>query len=799
MKKLLLLFLITLSALADPGKIELAKTTIDANNAKVMSVAAQEPVCAPSPAGTRLYLAQPERNFTQEEQSSVTDLGLSFYGFVHPNAYILEGTEEQIAELKGIFSFIYLGEFLPEYKTVCELEDLIYGPAATYNKRYVLVAVTRGEFLPAVKKVLDDEGVKYNVISENICPALTARLTGRQIANLAKMGEVASIESYSDPVTMNDVARSDYCCNLEDLIMDGYDGSTQTVCLHDTGLDNGDLDNIHPDFKGKRVSGRATSGVANERGGYGNWYDSSGHGTHVAGSMCGSGAASDGQFKGMAPAASIFVLAGGGAAGLYAGTDADLEITYEEGARVMNNSWGSKSDKGAYNNISRTYDTLIWNHPDYSVCFASGNWKADNPEDCTLSKGACSKNAIVVGASESYRPTESPDASPDNGKYQGLFSLSGRGPCSDGRVKPDIVAPGSCIYSCNASRELTSVRSEYYVSKTGCSMSSPIAAGCAAVIRDYLVKNRGVSSPSASLVKAIMLCGARTLYPGQYGSIEEIPPARPNRMEGHGHINVQHSLEPIDGDMLFEEYVLNATGIAVTNVFEKLSDAPLAVGLVWSDYPGTVSAAKALVNDLDLTLIAPGGAKHTLNDSVNNAEVIRLDDSPMGRYTVIIKGANIMNGPQPCSLVINYGRSESPYPIEGITPPKETLWSKLDVDTTSQTRMLLPTYPIPYSTDWAKGYYDRRISVTAVQIEDPSINYGLLTTSGEATGAYVWDYTSISNLPYRATYCLKYRIFNGNTTFESKTSEANFTVVPEPGMMLLALALGLFALAKKSI
>ena len=798
MKKLLLLLVMTLSALADPGKIELAKTTIDANSASVMSVAAQEPVCSPSTAGTRLYLAQPERNFTPEEQSRVTDLGLSFYGFVPPNAYILEGTEEQIAELKENYSFVYLGEFLPEYKTVCELEDLIYGPASTYNKRHVLVAVTRGEFLPAVKKVLDEEGVKYNVLSENICPALTARLSGKQIARLAKMGEVASIESYSDPIVMNDVARSDYCCNLEDLIMEGYDGSTQTVCLHDTGLDNGDLDNIHPDFKGKRVSGRATSGVANERGGYGNWYDSSGHGTHVAGSMCGSGAASDGQFKGMASAASIFVLAGGGAAGLYAGTDSDLEITYEEGARVMNNSWGSKSDNGAYNNISRTYDALIWNHPDYSVCFASGNWKADNPEACTLSKGACSKNAIVVGASESYRPTESPDASPDNGKYQGLFSLSGRGPCSDGRVKPDIVAPGSCIYSCNASREHTSVRSEYYVSKTGCSMSSPIAAGCAAVIRDYLVKARGVDSPSASLVKAIMLCGARTLYPGQYGRIEEIPPARPNRMEGHGHINVQHSLEPIDGDMLFEEYLLSATGLAVTNVFEKYSDAPLAVGLVWSDYPGTVSAAKALVNDLDLTLVAPGGAKHTLNDSINNAEVIRLDNSPAGRYTVIIKGANIMQGPQPCSLVINYGRSESPYPIEGITPPKETLWSTLDVDTTSQTRMLLPTYPIPYSTDWAKGCYDRRISVTAVQIEDPSINYGLLTTSGEATGAYVWDYTSISNLPYRATYCLKYRIFNGNTTFESKTSEANFTVVPEPGMMLLALALGLFALAKKN-
>ncbi|MBR4821516.1 S8 family serine peptidase [bacterium] len=793
MKKLLFLFLLPLAVLADPGKIELAKATLDASKARLMDVAAQ----TPSPSGTRLYLAQPVKNFTIEERKAVTDLGLSFYGHVPPNAYVLEGTEKQISELKENFSFLYLGEFLPEYKTVCELDPIA---SASYQRR-VLVTVTRSEFLPSVEKVLDKEGVKYEVASETFCPSLIARLTAAQIARLAKMGEVASIENYSDPVAMNDVARSDYCCNLEDLIMDGYDGSTQTVCLHDTGLDNGDVDNIHPDFKGKRVSGRATSGVANERGGYDKWYDSSGHGTHVAGSMCGNGSASDGQFKGMAPAASIFVLAAGGAAGIYAGTDSDLEITYEEGARIMNNSWGSKSDNGAYNNISRTYDTLIWNHPDYTVCFASGNWntKLDLPTECTLSKGACSKNAITVGASESYRPTESPDACPDNGRYQGLFSLSGRGPCSDGRVKPDIVAPGSCIYSCNASREHTSVRSEYYVSKTGCSMSSPIAAGCAAVIRDYLVKNRGVDSPSASLVKAIMLCGARTLYPGQFGGFLEVPDSRPNYAEGHGQVNIQQSLEPIDGDMLFEEFTLNETGSAVTNYFEKYNENDLAVGLVWSDYPGTIGAAKALVNDLDLTVIAPNGARSNLDDHINNVEVIRLS-GPAGRYTVIVRGTNIMSGPQPCSLVFNYGSASSPYPITA-TPPRETSWSKLDLDTTSKTRLLLPTYPIPYSTAWNKKNYDRRISVPAVDIDDPDVTFNLLTTAGEETGTYVWDYTSLfpTNFPYKATYCLKYRIFNGATTFEAGTSKANFTLVPEPGIALIMIALGLPILLKRKL
>ncbi|MBR5945483.1 hypothetical protein IKZ80_00170, partial [bacterium] len=129
MKKLLFLLLLPLSALADPGKIELAKATLDTSSASVMSAMQQEPVCAPSTAGTRLYLAQPETNFTAEELEAVSELGLRVYGHVPPNAYILEGTEEQIAKLRADIDFIYLGEFLPEYKTVCELDNKTYGVA----------------------------------------------------------------------------------------------------------------------------------------------------------------------------------------------------------------------------------------------------------------------------------------------------------------------------------------------------------------------------------------------------------------------------------------------------------------------------------------------------------------------------------------------------------------------------------------------------------------------------------------------------------------------------------------------
>lgn len=659
MKKALFAFVLTvaLTSLADPGKIELAKTTLDTANASIMSTVPREPVCLPSPAGTRLYLAQPETNFTPEEQEAIKELGLSFYGHVPPNAYILEGTEEQIDRLKELFSFVYLGEFLPEYKTVCELDNGIFGAASAENPRYVLVAVTRDEFLQTVKDVLDEEGVEYRVISETICPALTAHLTGSQIARLAKMGEVAAIESYVDPVAMNDMSRSSHCCNVDELTMRGYNGSSQTVCLHDSGLDNGDTANIHPDFKNKRVSGKVTSGASRERGSSTDWYDNSGHGTHVAGSMCGTGAASDGQFKGMAPGASIYVLAAGADAGLYTGSDSELEDTYNQGCRVMNNSWGSASN-GSYSSTARSFDTLIWNHKDYTVCFAAGNDnnKLNLPTECKLTPGACAKNVIAVGASENYRPLFSDDTEPYDGLHQGMAFFSSRGPCSDGRIKPDIVAPGTGINSCSASREHTSVRSEYYAYLGGTSMACPMASGCAAVIRDYLVKKRGVSSASASLVKAIMFCGARTLYPGQYPRFEEVPSTRPNSVEGHGHINLKESLEPTDGELRFKEYSLSATGQVITNFLEKPENTDLSVALVWSDYPGTTSAARALVNNLDLILIDPNGTKHTLNDSVNNAEVLRLGNSPAGRYTVIIKGTNIMSGPQPCSLAVNYGR-----------------------------------------------------------------------------------------------------------------------------------------------
>ncbi|MBO7447925.1 hypothetical protein J6U78_06300, partial [bacterium] len=114
MKKLsLLALLFCLSVLADPGKIYLANAVIDPEAPEINSIGA---VCSLSSAGTRLYVVQPESNFTPKDRESAKALGIIFRGNIPPNAYLIEAGESAIAALKQRFSILYAGEFLPEYK-----------------------------------------------------------------------------------------------------------------------------------------------------------------------------------------------------------------------------------------------------------------------------------------------------------------------------------------------------------------------------------------------------------------------------------------------------------------------------------------------------------------------------------------------------------------------------------------------------------------------------------------------------------------------------------------------------------
>jgi hypothetical protein len=93
---------------------------------------------------------------------------------------------------------------------------------------------------------------------------------------------------------------------------------------------------------------------------------------------------------------------------------------------------------------------------------------------------------------------------------------------------------------------------------------------------------------------------------------------------------------------------------------------PLRITLAWTDYPGSTAAAKALVNDLDLEVIAPNGMHYYGNaglyssgqcfraskwDACNNVEGVLIANAPYGNYTILVHGYNIPNGPQPFAVV----------------------------------------------------------------------------------------------------------------------------------------------------
>jgi subtilisin family serine protease len=250
----------------------------------------------------------------------------------------------------------------------------------------------------------------------------------------------------------------------------------------------------------------------------------------------------------------------------------------------------------------------------------------------------------------------------------GLAAFSSRGPTRDGRLKPEIVAPGTNIVSARShhpqATTLWGAYDENYSYAGGTSMATPLTAGAAAVAREYLVKARAVSSPSAALVKGALIHTAFDLFPGQYGvgAQQELPTQRPNVHEGYGRVNMDQ-LTVLGGEtILVDERVGLATGESKSWTVTAPAGATVRATLVWTDAPGSPSAGKMLVNNLDLEVqSARSGLLATLADSVNNHEMVELKRVASGRYKVSVRGTNVPSGragKQPFALLVSVEKSQ---------------------------------------------------------------------------------------------------------------------------------------------
>ena len=472
--------------------------------------------------------------------------------------------------------------------------------------------------------------------------------------------------------------------------------------------------------------------------------DSFRHGTHVAATVAGdstanlangSGAGHD-HGDGVAPDARLVFEDVGAVRSSSCSTSIIInsigDLLAQEhgaGARISSNSWGSGT--GQYSGAAAEVDAEVRAREDLLVLFSAGNagpGRVNNIASC--------KNCVTVGATENY-----------DGSFQDIFGIldpenvvvwSSRGPTVDGRIKPDVVAPGDGVHSarfpvqyfsdsgnaaCAGPGEVcfpsfggcyvTDVSQSCSVHPlSGTSMSTPAAAGFAALARQYFTdgfypsgqaESGDARVPSAALLKAILINGARSLTGRIY---ERREPATdfgpladaPSPVQGWGGIVLDDALY----------FAGDARGLRILDVADPSGietggsrraqfavvapNQPLEVTLAWTDPPGQPFSGAALVDDLDLELTAPDGTQYRGNqwtpddidvpgdkvsapnpagrDGLNNVEGIRILAPVPGAYTVSVVGWNVpgdeISTSQGFGLVITGALADAaPPPVAG--------------------------------------------------------------------------------------------------------------------------------------
>jgi subtilisin family serine protease len=309
---------------------------------------------------------------------------------------------------------------------------------------------------------------------------------------------------------------------------------------------------------------------------------------------------------------------------------------------------------------------------------AAGNDGTDSDGNGTINlrsvtPPATAKNCITVGACENLRPELNaetygrwwPRDYPKNPVHDDpmaddpdqVAAFSSRGPTRDGRVKPDVVAPGTFILSTRSSAIAENnvgwrgfPESGHYFFMGGTSMATPLAAGASALVRNYLRKRVKLARPSAALIKATLIAGA-----------ERLPSKAPagtlaDNHQGYGRID-------LDAVLTSRSVFRDVSRGLRTGQSDSLSirvsakTKRLRVTLAYSDFPGP-----ALVNDLNLILTAPDGRKYTsaglskhgeiVLDSKNNHEVVVVSAPKAGSWSLDVVASNVPQGPQRYALVI---------------------------------------------------------------------------------------------------------------------------------------------------
>ncbi|MEX1024645.1 MAG: S8 family peptidase [Planctomycetota bacterium] len=387
------------------------------------------------------------------------------------------------------------------------------------------------------------------------------------------------------------------------------------------------------------------------------------HATHVAGTIGGDGSQSGGTYRGMAPAVTLesYGFEHDGTGVFLYSNPGDIEADYLDaltlhGVVVANNSIGSNLEQnngncffqGDYGVTSSVVDATVrggLTGTPFRVVWSAGNERAGSTCDIegygdfySLAPPAAAKNPISVGAVDS--------------NSDAMTYFSSWGPSDDGRLKPDVVAPGC---ETGGDHGVTStVANGGYATYCGTSMAAPAVTGITALLLEDHRAQFGGQDLSNATLKSLLMHTAVDLgttgpdYRYGYGSVR----ARAAVDELRRGQFVVGAVEQGDAKRYFMDVAPGSSNVKLT--------------LAWDDVPATPGVSTALVNDLDLAVFDPSGVQRfpwTLNpnspsfpalqttaDHRNNAEQVFVAAPISGTWTIEVRGFDVPAGPQDFSL-----------------------------------------------------------------------------------------------------------------------------------------------------
>ncbi|GAB3859144.1 hypothetical protein GCM10028822_35230 [Hymenobacter terrigena] len=312
----------------------------------------------------------------------------------------------------------------------------------------------------------------------------------------------------------------------------------------------------------------------------------------------------------------------------------DVAQLTQAGVSVQNHSYGVGIEN-YYGLESQAYDQQTQQLPQLLHVFSSGNVGSsaspsgvykDIPRFANVSgQFKMSKNTLTVGATD------------PSGQ---VAILSSRGPAYDGRIKPELVAYG----------------------EGGSSEAAALVSGISILLQQQYRDQHAGALPPAALVKAVLL-----------NSADDLGTAEIDYLSGFGQADALGAVSTLRARRFFA----GSAGQGADQVFRITVPAgqqQLKATLVWSDPAAAANAAAALVNDLDLELVAVSTGQRWLPwalsaypnadslarparrraDHINNAEQITLTLPAAGTYELHVRGYAVPQGPQAFSLAYEF-------------------------------------------------------------------------------------------------------------------------------------------------